>query len=545
MANHCSRGWECKENDVDCNADFETSGNLAVFTVSKQYSQRLNRTMIMKRITDAVLGLEKAAHLLQRAGFGGSPDEVRAWAAKSPDAAVAELVGFGSGSDDDFGPPVFLETSAESDANFAKEFANLRNLRREDQAAAEQAQRRLNAQRRRVQYQGIGELRAWWLYRMRYSNAPLQEKMTLFLHGHFASATQKVRSPGMLYQQNQLFRRLGNGNWEDLVNGVASDPAMLLYLDNARSNRRKPNENFARELLELFTLGEGNYTEEDILAAARAYTGYSIERETGEFVFRNFMHDPGRKTFMGETGAFKGEDIVRIVLKHEQAPRFLTAKLWRFFVGSDASEAQVDHLSRVLLDAKWELKPLLSEIFLSEDFYDEKVRRGLIKSPTQWFVQLLKSMEAPLPDPRISNGILIQLGQELFNPPNVKGWDGGAAWINSSTLLNRYNFAGALVRGKLPQNLGRSPTNRRSYNNRPNLRSVVDPERVLPPADRKDRASVQRALFARLYQSQLRATDRAKFMEYLDTQKDPADWNERDLQEAVHLLLSSPQYQLA
>jgi|GEM_PF-4622137 len=476
----------------------------------------------MKRISDAVLGPAKAAHLLQRAGFGGSPDEVRAWAGKSPAEAVEQLVSFKGGGDDAFGEPVFLETIAEATARFTEEFTRVRQLRQEDRAAAEQAQRRLNNERRRIQYQGTGELRAWWLYRMRYSEAPLQEKMALFLHGHFVSATQKVRSPKMLYQQNQLFRRLGNGNWEELVKSPQAErefrPRAARTVHPRRGSLHRRGYSRRRPRL------------------------HGLQHRTQHRGVRfPFLH----KTFMGETGAFKGEDIVHVALQHEQAPRYLCAKLWRFFAGVEPTQAQVDHLATVVVDAKWELKPLLTELFLSEDFYDEKVQRSLIKSPTQWFIQMLKTLEAPLPDPRISNGVLIQLGQELFNPPNVKGWDGGAAWINSSTLLNRYNFAGALVKGQMPQNLGRSQTNRSPYNSRPNLRSVIDPERVLPAAARKDRATVQRTLFERVYQSQLRASDREKFIEYLASQKDPADWNARDLQEAVHLLMSSPQYQLA
>jgi uncharacterized protein (DUF1800 family) len=285
-----------------------------------------------------------------------------------------------------------------------------------------------------------------------------REKLTLFLHGHFATSFEKVRSPFLLYQQNSLFREKAYGMWSDLVLGVAQDPAMLLYLDGAKSRAEAPNENFARELFELFTLGEGNYTEKDIQESARAFTGWGIGVDKGKKgglqrgsypSFKNMpkWHDTGSKTIFRSTGNFDGADVIRLTLAQEAAPRWITQKLWRFYAGWPAPEPLLQELVREWQSLKGEIRPFLMAMWTNPNFYDPVRAADRVKSPTEWLVGLCRQLGRPLPAPALSSHVLSLLGQNLFEPPNVKGWDGGIAWINTSSISRRYEYGSWLVDG--------------------------------------------------------------------------------------------------
>ena len=302
------------------------------------------------------------------------------------------------------------------------------------------------------------ELRGWWLKQMAEPARAAREKLTLFLHGHFATSFEKVRSPHLLYQQNSLFREKGYGMWSDLVLGVAQDPAMLLYLDGAKSRAEAPNENFARELFELFTLGEGNYTEKDIQESARAFTGWGIGADKGKKgdlqrgsypSFKNIpkWHDTGSKTIFGATGNFDGSDVVRLTLAQAAAPRWITQKLWKFYAGWPAPEPLLQELVREWQSLKGEIRPFLMAMWTNPNFYDPVRAADRVKSPAEWLVGLCRQIGRPLPASALSANILTQLGQNLFEPPNVKGWDGGIAWINTSSISRRYEYGSWLVEG--------------------------------------------------------------------------------------------------
>ena len=302
------------------------------------------------------------------------------------------------------------------------------------------------------------ELRGWWLKQMAEPARATREKLTLFLHGHFATSFEKVRSPHLLYQQNSLLREKGYGMWSDLVLGVAQDPAMLLYLDGAKSRAEAPNENFARELFELFTLGEGNYTEKDIQESARAFTGWGIGADKGKKgglqrgsypSFKNSpkWHDAGAKTIFGETGNFDGSDVVRLALAQAAAPRWIAQKLWRFYAGWPAPEPLLKELVKEWQTLKGQIRPFLMAIWTNPNFYDPVRAADRVKSPTEWLVGLCRQLGRPLPAPVLSSHILSLLGQNLFEPPNVKGWDGGIAWINTSSISRRYEYGSWLVDG--------------------------------------------------------------------------------------------------
>jgi uncharacterized protein (DUF1800 family) len=302
------------------------------------------------------------------------------------------------------------------------------------------------------------ELRGWWLKQMAEPARATREKLTLFLHGHFATSFEKVRSPHLLYQQNSLFREKGYGMWSDLVLGVAQDPAMLLCLDGAKSRAEAPNENFARELFELFTLGEGNYTEKDIQESARAFTGWGIGADKGKKgglqrgsypSFKNVpkWHDAGAKTIFGETGNFDGSDVVRLALAQAAAPRWIAQKLWRFYAGWPAPEPLLKELVKEWQTLKGQIRPFLMAIWTNPNFYDPVRSADRVKSPTEWLVGLCRQLGRPLPAPVLSSHALSLLGQNLFEPPNVKGWDGGIAWINTSSISRRYEYGSWLVDG--------------------------------------------------------------------------------------------------
>jgi len=394
----------------------------------------------------------KAGILLQRAGFGGTPREVDSLAALSPAEAADFLLGPARLVSPE--PPSFLEESGMEEALKA-ERAKMDSL--SDSAKAD-ARREVAQYLRANQGRQMTELRGWWLKQMAEPARATREKLTLFLHGHFATSFEKVRSPYLLYQQNSLFREKGYGMWSDLVLGVAQDPAMLIYLDGAKSRAEAPNENFARELFELFTLGEGNYTEKDIQESARAFTGWGIGADKGKKgglqrgsypSFKNMpkWHDTGSKTIFGATGNFDGSDVVRLTLAQAAAPRWITQKLWKFYAGWPAPEPLLQELVREWQSLKGEIRPFLIAMWTNPNFYDPVRAADRVKSPAEWLVGLCRQIGRPLPASALSANILTQLGQNLFEPPNVKGWDGGIAWINTSSISRRYEYGSWLVEG--------------------------------------------------------------------------------------------------
>jgi len=294
--------------------------------------------------------------------------------------------------------------------------------------------------------QGVA-LRAWWIKEMLTTTSPFTEKMTLFWHNHFTSSLQKVKSPQLMYRQNLLLHRNALGNFGEMLHAIAHDPAMILYLDNVSNRKGKPNENFAREVMELFTLGEGHYTEQDIRDAARAFTGWGIDHETGDFRFHRMVHDDGSKSVLGETGNLSGDDVLDILLARPETAEFVTRKLWREFISPEPDEAEVRRLAQVFRANHYELKPLMFALLTSDAFYAPQYRATLTKSPVDLMVGTLRQFNLAPADTRTLAFAAQQMGQDLFNPPNVKGWSGGEAWINSSTLLLRKQALEKILRG--------------------------------------------------------------------------------------------------
>lgn len=373
-----------------------------------------------------------AAHLLRRAGFGGTPDEVRELHALGLGGAVDRLLDYRAIDWDTAPPPIDPILLDELDRT------ELRGL-------TEEERRELREKRQRAELRTFEEIRLWWLDRMIRSKRPFEEKMTLFWHGHFTSGMREVRDARYMLDQNHLLRKQAVGNFRDLLIGISKDRAMLIYLDNRNNNKRRPNENYARELMELFTLGVGNYSETDVKEAARAFTGWSFNRDG--FVFNRRQHDDGKKTFLGKTGNLDGTDVIDIILEQPACARFLARNLLEYFCRPDPDKRLVEGLAGVIRRNKYELKPVMKTLFRSRAFYAADARGSLIRSPIELLVGTARTLGTGVGDLRAAERAVAGMGQEIMQPPNVKGWDGGEKWINTATLFSRYNVVGGLVNG--------------------------------------------------------------------------------------------------
>lgn len=292
----------------------------------------------------------------------------------------------------------------------------------------------------------IPQLNLNWIQQMvKEEEGTLVEKMALFWHGHFACAPKRV---DFAAQQLATLRQYALGNFRDLLVAISKDAAMILYLNNQQNRKNKPNENYARELMELFTLGRGHYTEADVKAAARAFTGWFTNRFTGEFDFNARQHDEGSKTFMGRTGNWNGEDIIDFILENRQTARFLAEKIYHYFVNEKPHEQAIESLAQVLYQSNYHIATAMRYLLDSEWFYNRENMGNKIKSPIELLVGLSKALHLKFDDPKAI--ILPQraLGQVLFQPPNVAGWTSGKGWIDNATLLLRLNLAAFLLKQK-------------------------------------------------------------------------------------------------
>ena len=345
----------------------------------------------------------RTGHLLRRAGFGASPAELEIFTAMGWAATVDYLIEYQNVDD--------------------SELEHLLSLLELD------LERPIDLQR-------------WWLLRMINTKRPLQEKMTLFWHGILTSASAKVGKGPYMYNQNQLFRKHALGHYGTLLKAVSKDPAMLVWLDSRRNKKSAPNENFARELMELFSMGIGHYTETDVRESARAFTGWGLKRK--EFFFRSNHHDFGFKTFLGESGDFDGDDIVDIIMKQPVAAEFISRKLFEYFAYDAPDPDTVARLADTFRSSKQSIKAVVREILTSTEFYSSRAYRTKIKSPVEMVASTVRTLGIET-DGKVLLKPTNNMGQSLFNPPDVSGWPGGLTWINSSTIVHRLNFANQIA----------------------------------------------------------------------------------------------------
>ncbi|WP_168208694.1 DUF1800 family protein [Chitinophaga sp. XS-30] len=353
-------------------------------------------------------------HLGWRAGFGESLPVIRTWAKKRRREVVRKLV---------LGPESAPEPVRVVDETDLPDYKKLRNMGAEERRALQ----RMNAN-------GIKDLNVLWTHAMISSAHPLREKMGLFWHGHFACRTQNV-----LFNQQllQVIRQHGLGNFGTLLTEVSKTPAMLAFLNNQQNRKQRPNENFAREVMELFTMGQGNYTEKDIKEAARAFTGWSFDA-AGQFRFRKNVHDEGSKTILGKTGHFNGDDVIKILLEQKQTARYITGKIYRYFVNEEQpDDKHIAQLADKFYQSGYDLRALMQEIFTADWFYDEKNVGSRIKSPVELLIGLRRAIPMQFEQEEAMLVFQRVMGQTLFYPPNVAGWPGGRNWIDSSSLMFR------------------------------------------------------------------------------------------------------------
>ncbi|MEP4077426.1 DUF1800 domain-containing protein [Haloferula sp.] len=505
--------------------------------------------------------VDEAAHLMRRAGFGGSPDEIRRVHAMGRAAAVESYLK-PSEAIDAFPMPSWADPEA-TIAGTKNSFSKLREAKMAaNRDSSKEAQNRLKMQQQEVQResrrQGF-EAQGWWFDRLMKSEAPLREKMVIFWHDHFATSLQKVKRPALLMRQNQMFREHSFGDFKSLTHAVLMDPAMMLYLDTQTSVKGKPNENFAREVMELFTLGEGNYGEDDIKEAARAFTGYRFDRRNGKGVHGRYRWDDGEKTIFGKTGKFDGDQVIDLLFEQQAASEYVPTKLWKYFVEDEPPEAITKRLAKVFRESGFKIEPVLREIFLSRAFYDNTVVRNQIKSPIQFLVQMARELGLDeLPRGYVATA-QIQLGQVLFMPPNVAGWDWGKAWINTNTLLGRYNIAGLITKGSAstgPMDEGggddmmmamtkdvKGPMARLMQSGTKDWEGP-DYDKLAPRTLRENPEKLVNELTDRLFQAELGSKQSEAFLAFAKELKG-AVFTNHEVAELCHLMMSTPHYQLA
>jgi uncharacterized protein (DUF1800 family) len=377
-------------------------------------------TLDAPRGTGTLEGIELLAHLLRRAGFGATPDEIERAASLGYEATLEELL-----------HPERVEESP---------------------ALAEDLLYRYYPDTAAEHRNPAG----YWAYRMVNTRRPLQEKMALFWHGLFATARSKVRVWTMM-SQIDTFRAHALDNFADILIALSKDPAMILWLDNKDSTKDALNENYGRELLELFSMGIGNYTEDDVKACARAFTGWTIKSVypaqpfgyfDADFEYRDDIHDYSEKTFLGQTGPFNGEDVIGIIVKQPATARFVAAKLHAYFVADDPDEGEIQDLADVFSRTNGDMREVLRALFSSDWFRSERRLFAKVKTPPELVfgtVRLTGDFQFPEPGVERLAAACNFMGQELLNPPSVKGWDGGLSWINTGLLMERVNFGAQQV----------------------------------------------------------------------------------------------------
>jgi len=441
--------------------------------------------------------LQRVGHLYRRASFGASWTELQTALKDGPEKTIDRLLKGGSGQ-------------AEFDA--------------ESRPMADSIARVNNGQ----------QIRAWWLYRMLYGPHPLQEKLTLFWHNHFATSNAKVNNAGFMLGQYELMRKHALGNFAELLQGMSKDPAMLIWLDGRDSKKGNPNENYARELMELFSLGIGHYTEKDIREAARAFTGWEIQGNKASWNKGQF--DDGQKTVLSKTGNFQAEDIVKICLDQKACPYFITSKLFRFLISETvpATPALLEPLAANFRASGFNFGQLVETMLRSNLFFSTDVYRTQIKAPVDFALGIVRALEGK-PGTTALAIALQELGQNVFFPPSVKGWDGGQAWLNGQTLLYRQNLSLALT-----------STEDVRFNNR------TDPA-LLARKHGKTKPEEIVTFFLDLFlQGDVQADSRARLMEYMTRatrQSLPIYWTDEDaadhrVRTLAHLVLTLPEYQL-
>src|SRR5262245_43684027 len=439
--------------------------------------------------------LKKVGHVYRRAAFGASWTELEAGLKAGPQELIGRLLQGGEPS------PVY---DAETE-NFLSSAA-----------------RKFN-----VGQQASG----WWVYRMLHGGHPLREKLTLFWHNHFATSNAKVQNAGYMVGQYELMRRHALGNFAELLQAMSKDPAMMVWLDTVQSKKKTPNENYARELMELFSLGIGHYTEKDIREAARAFSGWELRN--AKPVFNPAEHDDDDKTVLGRKGKWKGADIVRICLEQKSAPYFIAGKLYKFLVSETvlATPDLLEPLAAQFRKSDYDFGALVKTVLRSNLFFSEGVYRTRVKSPVDFALGIVRALEGRIGTVALA-AALEGLGQSVFHPPSVKGWDGGPSWLNGQTLLYRQNLE-----------LAMTSTEDNRFGRR------TDPAALARKHDKKTDAEIVDFFLRLFFQGDVPGETRNKLLEYMQNAKKqpvPVYWTDEDVADhrvrtVCHLVLALPE----
>jgi uncharacterized protein (DUF1800 family) len=439
--------------------------------------------------------LKKVGHLYRRAAFGANWAELQAGLEAGPSKAIDQLLkADGSAFDND------VESMAES-------------IRRAN-----------NGQ----------QIKAWWLYKMMYSPAPLREKLALFWHNHFATSNGKVQNAGYMLGQYALMHKYALGNFRELLQEMSKDPAMMFWLDTVQSKKGMPNENYARELMELFSLGIGHYTETDIREAAKAFTGWTIKDGKANFDANQF--DDGEKKVIGKTGKFKSSDVVEICLDQKACAPFIVRKLYSFLISeSGTPDARLIEPLAEQFRQGYDFGKLVATVLRSNLFFSPHAYRARIKSPVEFALGIVRGLEGKVGTSSLADAI-DTLGQSVFNPPSVKGWDGGPTWLNGQTLLFRQNLALALTSTEDVRFAGRK----------------IDPARLAAEHDKKNDIEAVDFFLQLFLQGDVPPTTRERLTQYVEkarSEKPPAYWTADDtanhrVRAVCHLVLTVPEFQL-
>jgi len=471
-------------------------------------------------------------HLLWRAGFGPAVYQLDDLTSSSPQKLYKALQKASSKK------PEYLQAA---DNYLQGLMLGIREAGRQQKEIPAEQKKEIQKRSR----EGIRNLNLYWINEMVNSDAQLREKMSLFWHGHFA-----CRNLNVFFQQELLhvIRRNALGNFRDLLHEVSKTGAMLNFLNNNQNRKDHPNENFAREVMELFTMGRGNYTEHDVKEAAKAFTGWGANAK-GEFVFRRFQHDEGSKTVLGNTGNFDGDEVLEILLDQKQTAKFISQKIYRFFVNDTVDQQKADWLANRFYKSDYDIGKLMEDIFTSDWFYDEKNIGSKIKSPVELLVGIQRMLPMKLENEEALLLLQRVLGQILFYPPNVAGWPGGKTWIDSSTLM---------MRMRIPQLIN----DRDEFNIKPKAdddqmmgRNDDDAKIRMGKAARPINAEIDWSKYVGYYSSvprgdlvndiagNLLQTKQAVSADVIDQYSDAAD-KESFIKTATIQIMSTPEYQL-
>lgn len=439
----------------------------------------------------------KVGHLYRRAAFGATWTELETGLRDGPEKTIDALLKGGPGQ----------EQFEQLTQPLAKSLANANNG---------------------------PQIRAWWLYRMLYSPHPLQEKLTLLWHNHFATSNAKVNNVGYMLGQYELMRRQALGSFRIMLLEMSKDPAMLIWLDTNTSKKGKPNENYARELMELFSLGIGHYTEQDIREAAKAFTGWEIK--DGKGIFNAKQHDDSAKSVLGQSGKWGADDIVRICLEQPSCPYFIVGKLYRYLISETvpATPELLEPLTTQFRQSNFDTGALVKTMLRSNLFFSPQVYRTRVKPPVDFALGIIRALEGKVGTTTLAIA-LESLGQNVFYPPSVKGWDGGPAWLNGQTLLFRQNLALALTSTE-DQRFGRR----------------TDPAVVARQHGKRGDAEVVEFFLNLFLQGDVPPESRARLAQYVQQahkQRVPVYWTDQDaadqrVRSLCHLVLTLPEFQL-